>query len=77
MASGYSVLFDDGACVTKDKKSGQTMTNVHMTQNKMFPLEVSNMEHLALVASVKNDSRLWHLRYDHLNGESLKLLNKK
>ena len=40
MAGGYFVLFDDNACVIKNKKSGQ---NVHigMTSNKMFPLDVS------------------------------------
>jgi hypothetical protein len=61
MASGYTVIFDDEACVIRDKNSGHTMANVHMTKNKMFPLEVSNMEHFALTIGAKNESKLWHL----------------
>ncbi|KAJ0105786.1 hypothetical protein Patl1_18156 [Pistacia atlantica] len=30
MAGGYSISFDDGACVIKDKQSGQTLINVNM-----------------------------------------------
>ncbi|KAL3533483.1 hypothetical protein ACH5RR_007004 [Cinchona calisaya] len=77
MASGYSVLFDDGACVIKDKNLGQTMINVHVTKNKMFPLEVSKVENFALVIGAQNDSKLWHLRYGHLNVKGLKLLEQK
>lgn len=43
----------------------------------MFPLDVSNMENFALAASVKDDSKLWHLRYGHLNIKGLKLLVDK
>ena len=77
MGSGYSILFDDGACVIKDKKSGQTMINIHMTKNKMFPHEVSNVENFALVVGTKNDLELWHLRYGHLNFKGLQLLGQK
>ena len=36
-------------------------------QKKMFPQRVSNVENEALVASEKNEPKLWHLRYGHLN----------
>ena len=67
MGSGYYIFFDDGACVIKDKKSSQTMVNIYMKKNKMFPLEVSNVENFSLVVGAKNDSELWHLRYGHLS----------
>ncbi|KAG8489880.1 hypothetical protein CXB51_015928 [Gossypium anomalum] len=51
--------------------------HVHMTPNKMFPLDVSNMENFVLVASAKDDSKLWHLRYGRLNIKGLKLLSDK
>lgn len=35
MADGYSVIFDDDACIIKNKKSGKQV-HVHMTPNKMF-----------------------------------------
>ena len=48
-----------------------------MTSNKMFPLDVSNMEDFALTASMKDDSTLWHLRYGHLHMNGLKILRDK
>ena len=63
--------------LSKIKKSGQTMVNIHMTKNKMFPFEVSNVENFALVVSAKNDSKSWHLRYGHLNFKGLQLLGQK
>ena len=48
-----------------------------MTPNKLFPLEVSNVESHALVVKEANDSRLWHLWYGHLNVNGPKLLSQK
>lgn len=48
------------------KKSGQVIVNVFMAENKMFPLEISSVNHHALVASKKCESIMWHLRYGHL-----------
>lgn len=76
MTDGYSVWFDDDACVITNKKSGKKVC-ITMTPNNMFPLDVSNMENFALAASAKDDSKLWHLRYGHLNIKGLKLLVDK
>ncbi|XP_016567276.1 uncharacterized protein LOC107865544 [Capsicum annuum] len=77
IAAGYSLLFDDRACVIKDKTSRQTMVNVLMAENRMFPLKVSNVENFALVTDAKNESELWNLRYGHLTFKGLKLLSQK
>lgn len=77
MACGYAVTFDNEACVIKEKKSVKTMTTVHMTKNKMFPLNASNVEHFAFVARESNESKLWHMRNWHLNVNGLRLLNNK
>ena len=76
MVGGCSVLFDNNACVIKNKRSGQQV-RISMTSNMMFPLDVSNMENFALAATTKNDSELWHLRYGHLNIKGLQLLSDK
>ena len=47
-----------------------------MAQNKMFPLEVSNVKSYALVSS-NNDEKIWHLRYGHFHVKGLKLLAQK
>ncbi|KAJ0080658.1 hypothetical protein Patl1_12136 [Pistacia atlantica] len=77
MISGYCIVFDDGSCVIKDKKSGQIIATVKMASNKMFPLEVSTVEDSALIAKGCSEAKLWHLRYGHLNINGLKLLSQK
>lgn len=78
MGSGYSVLFDNKCCVIQDKKTNQTTANVHMAQNKMFPLQASNVVNCALaVRRGDNEENLWHLLYGHLNVNGLRLLSKK
>ncbi|GJT18464.1 retrovirus-related pol polyprotein from transposon TNT 1-94 [Tanacetum coccineum] len=70
---GHSILFDD-SCVIKDKKSGKIVAN--MTQNRIFPFDISTVESFDLVAgaSVKN---IWHLRYGHLSINGLQFLEHK
>ncbi|KAL0551708.1 hypothetical protein IC582_010797 [Cucumis melo] len=81
MESGYSILFDDGACLIKNKQTGRVLAKVKMTQSKMFPLEVSNVKSFALTATAtnttKNNSKLWYLRYGHLNIKGFSLLNQR
>lgn len=78
MSVGYKIVFDDAICAVINKRSGHNITNVHMTQNKMFSINVSNdVVGNALIANLKNESELWHLKYGHLNARSWKLLNKK
>lgn len=54
-----------------------------MTQNKMFPLNVSDGDvssALTVKGSTKADLwhlRYWHLRYGHLNVKGLQLLGQK
>ena len=59
--------------MTTHKKSGNKV-QIAITSNKMFPLGVSNMEDSALIASTKDDSTLWHLRYGHLHTKDLEIL---
>ncbi|KAA0032274.1 putative gag-pol polyprotein, identical [Cucumis melo var. makuwa] len=81
MESGYSILFDDGACLIKNKQTGRVLAKVKMTQSKMFPLEVSNVKSFALIATAtnttKNNSKLWYLRYGHLNIKGFSLLKQR
>lgn len=77
MVNGYSFLFDNDSCIVSDKKSGQTVAIVPMTQKNMFPLNVSNIVKNVVVAKGVNETQLWHLRYGHLNINGLKLLTRK
>ncbi|GKV16453.1 hypothetical protein SLEP1_g27093 [Rubroshorea leprosula] len=75
--NGYLVEFHDGLCEIKCSKSDMPLAKIPMAKNKMFPLEISCLNDLALVANVKDDFKLWHLRYWHLHFNGLKLLNQK
>ncbi|KAL4317940.1 hypothetical protein GQ457_18G004620 [Hibiscus cannabinus] len=78
MATGYSIMFGDASCVIKDKKNlDQTIVDVRITPNKLFPLVISEVENHALAVKETSESRLWHLRYGHLNIKGLKLLCQK
>ncbi|GKD13030.1 retrovirus-related pol polyprotein from transposon TNT 1-94, partial [Tanacetum coccineum] len=76
MCSGHSILFDDDSCVIKDKKPGKVVANVKMTENRMFPFDISTVESFALVAGA-SDKNIWHLRYGHLSINGLQLLEHK
>ncbi|KAE8721974.1 hypothetical protein F3Y22_tig00014728pilonHSYRG00066 [Hibiscus syriacus] len=54
MATGYSIMFDDATCVIKDKKSYQTIVDVRMTPNKLFPLVISDVQNHALAFKETN-----------------------
>lgn len=77
MSNGYRIVFDDDACTIVEKKSGHVVAVVKMTQNKMFPLDASNIKNSALILKGNSEAKLWHLRYGHLNVNGLKLLNQK
>lgn len=53
------------------------IVKINSAENKMFPLEISCLDDYALVATIKDDSWLWHLRYGHLHFNGLKLLSQK
>ena len=76
MNGGYLILFDNGFCSIQDKKTCQKIVDIPKAQNKMFPLEVSDVKSCVLVAR-NNDAKIWHLRYGHLHAKGLKLLAQK
>ena len=53
------------------------MSKIHITKNKMFPLEVSNVENLVLITCENDESKVRHMYYGHLNIKGLRLLNEK
>lgn len=77
LSNGCRVLFDEDSCAISDKESGHTLALIHMTRNRMFPLDVMNVSSKALVVKGDDGTNLWHLRYGHLNVNGLRLLKKK
>ena len=40
--SGYSVLFENGACLIQDRSSKEIVVKIAIGKNKMFPLDLSS-----------------------------------
>lgn len=74
---GYLVTFHDNVCEIRREGSDVPLVIIHMTENRMFPLEFSSLVDSALVVDLNKTSRLWHLRYGHLHFNGLKLLSQK
>ncbi|KAJ8616030.1 hypothetical protein MRB53_035402 [Persea americana] len=82
MQNGYLVLFDNGECCIREKKTGRKMISIMMTKNQMFPLDLSTVGHFVLTARAEEDSTLWHLStqskaYRLYNPESKKILTRR
>lgn len=64
LSNGYSILFDNEACIIQDKNTGLQLSSVQMNKNRMFPLEVLYMEaHSLVIGGIEQliDSVHWHL----------------
>ncbi|KAG8499415.1 hypothetical protein CXB51_005894 [Gossypium anomalum] len=70
---GYSLVFENGACVVKDTY-GQELISVAMT-DKCFMLNINQLEKKAYT-SLADNTGLWHRRLGHVNYRSLDLLHK-
>ncbi|XP_074299976.1 uncharacterized protein LOC141631169 [Silene latifolia] len=77
LESGFSLSFDNNSCEIKDKKSNEIVAMTSMGRNKMFSLDLVKSMGRALTIKEDDKARLWHLRYGHLNVQSLKLLSRK
>ncbi|KAJ0504766.1 putative RNA-directed DNA polymerase [Helianthus annuus] len=76
MRKGYSLFFDDGKCVIKNRSTGDTLMIVNVASNNMFLLDASHYDPVTPLKSspvVDEVSKLWHLRYRHYNSHALKV----
>jgi hypothetical protein len=67
---GYKVLFEGASCKIYDKiPSRKLISEIHMTQNRMFPLTLRTanlIQPYAQSASTLNETMVWHTRFGHL-----------
>ena len=76
MEKGYTVHIEHSILTLKDKNK-RIIAKVHMSKNWMFSLNIKIEIERCYQVDLKEESRLWHLRYGYLNYESLKLLSFK
>ncbi|GJW50832.1 RNA-directed DNA polymerase, eukaryota, reverse transcriptase zinc-binding domain protein, partial [Tanacetum coccineum] len=71
----HSVLFDDGKCVVKNKRTSKAIAHAYMSHNRVFPLVFSSHMESAVVTKTMEETELWHLRYGHLSTDVLELIH--
>jgi transposase InsO family protein len=76
LENNYSLFFNDGCCIIRDKKAGNSIIAKVKMENRSFPLNFKHSNDKAF-RMVANDSWLWHKRLGHLNFQGLKLLEQK
>ncbi|KAI9201145.1 hypothetical protein LWI28_018928 [Acer negundo] len=76
LEKGYHISLQNMQLTITDAR-GKLVTRVQMTKNRMFPLAIHHDTPKCLTAIINNKDWLWHLRYGHLNFESLKQLGSK
>lgn len=58
MGNGYSVVFEDNACVIGDKITQNIIVKVYMAPNTLLPLEMSSVENRAHTIKECSESTL-------------------
>ncbi|KAK0589362.1 hypothetical protein LWI29_013222 [Acer saccharum] len=76
LEKGYHISLQNMQLTITDAR-GKLITRVQMTKNRMFPLAIHHDTPRCLTAIINDKDWLWHLRYGHLNFESLKQLGSK
>ncbi|KAL4377627.1 hypothetical protein GQ457_02G041370 [Hibiscus cannabinus] len=77
LSRGFTVTFDKSSCLVASKASGKVLVKASMTQNKLFPVDLTRVETCALIAQKEEVTALWHRRYGHININNLKMLQQK
>uniref|UniRef100_A0A251RQH2 Putative ribonuclease H-like domain, GAG-pre-integrase domain protein n=1 Tax=Helianthus annuus TaxID=4232 RepID=A0A251RQH2_HELAN len=76
LQKGYAVHFKKDRCIIKDVND-ETIGNIKMTSNKMFPLRPSSDVNFAMTMTTKETTALWHKRYGHVNVDTLVSMGNK
>ena len=76
LEKGCSVFMKDRMLHLKDK-NGRVLAHVEMAKNRMFKLNLKNIQERCLQVNMEDKELLWHLRFGHLHFGGLKELAKK
>jgi GAG-pre-integrase domain len=73
---GYTVFMKERTLYLRDQDN-QLLAQVEMTKNRMFKLNLVNVQARCLKACIEDMTWLWHLRFGHLNFGGLRQLSNK
>ncbi|KAM2307500.1 hypothetical protein ACFX1S_029841 [Malus domestica] len=75
---GYWLVFGDFiACIFSDIELQDHVATVQMKGNRCFPLMFEYVDHIvANRATIEGNTWKWHIRFGHLNYDSLRMLQE-
>jgi transposase InsO family protein len=73
---GYMIFMKERTLYLRDQDN-RLLAQVEMTKNRMFKLNLVNVQARCLKACIEDMTWLWHLRFGHLNFGGLKQLSNK
>ena len=72
----YSILMEGKVMILKDK-NGRTIAHIEMSQNRMFKLNLKNIQETCMQVKMGDKATLWHRRLGHLHYGGLKEMSNK
>ncbi|KAL0541197.1 hypothetical protein IC582_021236 [Cucumis melo] len=76
LEKGYNILIKDYSLLIRDNHY-KMIAKVEMTKNRMFLLNIQTDVAKCLKSCLKDTNWIWHLRFEHLNFDGLRLLARK
>lgn len=72
----YDMCFNDNQLLIVDTIS-TLILKASLTKNRMFQVDIANNVYTYPNVAIKDESWLWHLRFSHLNFNSLQLFAQR
>ena len=73
---GYEVIFDKSKCLIKESKNNQVIFEGQRNGN-VYTINIAKyINHEKCLASIQEDSWLWHRRLGHINMDKINFINK-
>jgi hypothetical protein len=74
---GHRIVMDDGLIEVSQKSTNRVIMRTAMTANGLFKIQLHPVEPVSFLASVNEESWLWHGRLGHVNSQSMRMLVEK
>ena len=76
LEKGYSIFMEKKIMFLKDK-NGSTIAQIEMSQNRMFKLNLRNIQETCIQVKIHDKATLWHRRVGHLHYGGVKEMSNK
>jgi hypothetical protein len=71
---GHRIVMDEDVIEVSEKNPPRLIMKIQRSRNRLYMLELNPVEPVCLLASISDQSWLWHGRLGHVNFHALKML---